>query len=435
MEATMEPNVLNHNLKAVDAAYPGLWPQQIRDQARKRFDEMGLPHSRLEAYRFTPVKDITKQKFDWPAQCGPVDIDHLAQHDLTDIPMLVMVDGHYNAALSQADQLPTGLQAQNLVDALNNPKPWLKDYLEGVTYDDAFHALNSAVIAGGLVLETADDVDAGTVHVLHAVSGAANSAHPRLIVRTGHGAKLTVIETFISAGTQQHFTNAVTDFVPAPSSQTMFYALPFESDAANLVHQIAAKLEQHATLTAHTVATGGNLIRNNFNIDLIGQGAHCSLHGLSLSRAQQLHDNHITMNHLSPHCTSDQYFKGIYDDHARGVFCGKVVVDKVAQQTDSQQQNRNLLLSDNARVDSMPQLEIYADDVKCAHGATTGQLDRDALFYLMQRGLTREIAREMLIYGFAHELLDRMQEAAVRTQIEAVLAERFNHVPGYGENL
>lgn len=434
MQATQDPSVLNHNLKAVDEAFPGVWVQSLRDQARTRFDELGLPNTRQEDYRFTPVRGITEQKFDWPAQSGLIDIDCLSQSDLGDVPRLVLVDGHFNAALSQLDRLPQGLEAINLVDALEDPKPWLKDYLDGVTYDDAFHALNAAVMGGGLVLESAEDVNAGAVHVVHVVSSAVNSAYPRLIVRTGMGAKLTVVQTFISAGQNMHFTNAVTDFVPAPSSNTTFYALPFENEEAMLVHQIAARVSEHATLTGHTAATHGKLIRNNFNIALVGQGAHCGLNGLSLSRGNQLHDNHVNMHHKVPHCTSDQYFKGIYDERARGVFCGKVVVDQAAQQTDSQQQNRNLLLSDDARVDSMPQLEIYADDVKCAHGATTGQLDRDALFYLQARGLNKDLARELLIYGFAHELLDRMQQDGVRAQIEGILAERFNHVPGYGEN-
>jgi Fe-S cluster assembly protein SufD len=434
METTATQIQLLTNLDAVNATIPGAWAQQLRNQAQERLDALGLPHPRLEAYRFTPVRDITKGNFQWPSQCGPVDIDTLNKHDLANIPKLVVVDGHFNAPLSQLEELPAGLHITDLSEAIQDPKPWLKAHLENEIIDDAFHAVNSSVIGGGLVLETDDDVNVGAIHILHAVSSSANSAHPRLIVRTGFGAKLTVIETFISASQQAHFTNVVTDFVPAPSSNTTFYVLPFENETALLVHNINARIDKDATLTGHTAMTDGKLIRNNFNIRLEGMGGHCSLNGLSLSRENQLHDNHINMHHKVPHCTSEQYFKGIYQDKSRGVFCGKVVVDIDAQQTDSQQQNRNLVLSDDARVDSMPQLEIYADDVKCAHGATTGQLDKDALFYLKARGLSHELAYELLIYGFAHELLERMEEGSVRTKIETILAERFNHVPGFGEN-
>jgi Fe-S cluster assembly protein SufD len=264
------------------------------------------------------------------------------------------------------------------------------------------------------------------VHLLFIASAAAPSvAQPRNLIVAGEDSRVTLIESYVTLNEGEYFTNAVTEIVAGKNAVVEHYKLERESEQAYHVAGIHVRQERDSRYTSHNVAAGGRLVRNDIRVALDGEGAECTLNGLTLARGRQHVDNHTRIDHFKPRGTSHEWYKGVFDGNSRGVFSGLVRVHPDAQKTDAQLTNNNLLLSDGAEADSRPQLEIYADDVKCAHGSTVGQLDPDALFYLRSRAVDEALARNMLIYGFASDILTRMNLAPVRAQLEDQLSQRW----------
>ena len=249
--------------------------------------------------------------------------------------------------------------------------------------------------------------------------------HPRNLIVAEPSSQVTVVETYAGLGDGVYFTNAVTEIIARENSVIDHYKIVREGGAAFHMATLQLHQERSSTVDAHTVCLGGILVRNDINTVLDGEGCECTLNGLYLVIGKEHVDNHLVVDHASPHCNSREFFKGILDGHGRGVFSGRIIVRKDAQKTDAKQTNRSLLLSQDARVESKPQLEILANDVKCTHGATIGQVSEEALFYLRSRGLSKEAARSLLVFAFAGECLDRVRIKPLRAQLETLLLARL----------
>ena len=259
------------------------------------------------------------------------------------------------------------------------------------------------------------------------------TAHPRNLIIAEKASQVTVLESYVSIADAAYFTNAVTELVLGEGAAVEH--VKFQDESRNAFHMAAvhAQLGRGCNLISHSIATGARLSRNNIRTALAGEGVECILNGLYLTRGDQLADHHMVVEHAQPHCNSHEYYNGILDGRSKGVFHGRILVRPAAQKTDAKQTNKNLLLSEDATVDTKPQLEIYADDVKCTHGATIGQLNEESIFYLRARGIGAETARRMLIHAFAGEIIERIRHAPAREELDKLVWERLEQNPRVGE--
>ncbi|HTU00565.1 MAG TPA: Fe-S cluster assembly protein SufD, partial [Candidatus Sulfotelmatobacter sp.] len=348
---------------------------------------------------------------------------------------LVFVNGRFAPALSSREPLPRGVRVESLARATVEDRGAVEAHLARYAdYErDAFRALNTAFLQDGafvaLPAGTALDVP---IHFLYlsAPNGEPVMTHPRNLLVVGDGCQASIVEDYVSLRDGVHFTNALTELVVGENSTVSHYLIAREAETAFNVSTLRSQQARSSSLTSHSVLLGGALVRRNVHPVLNGEGGECLLNGLFVPHGRQHMDNYMYVEHASPHCDSRQFYRGILDDHARGVFHGRIIVHKGAQKTDAKQTNNNLLLSENAQIDTKPQLEIYADDVKCTHGATIGQLDEEQLFYLRSRGIDEVAARAILLEAFASESLDRMNLEPVRRQLRALLQSRL---PGVAE--
>jgi Fe-S cluster assembly protein SufD len=287
----------------------------------------------------------------------------------------------------------------------------------------AFVALNTAFLTDGACVEIpARTVVQGVVHLMFLSAPAGGTrpamAHPRVLIVAGDGSQASVVESYAGPGGGRYFTNTVTEVALGEHAVVDHYKLQFESEAAYHVGAVHLRAHRSATFASHSIALGGALVRNDIVAVLDGEGAECTLNGLYLADAQRLVDNHTTIDHAQPHCGSREVYKGVLADRARGVFNGKIIVRPDAQKTDARQTNRALLLSEDAQINTKPQLEIFANDVKCTHGAAVGQLDDEAVFYLRSRGLDAGEARRMLIRAFVGDVVNRIPSDRLRSHVE-----------------
>src|SRR5208282_1469456 len=247
--------------------------------------------------------------------------------------------------------------------------------------------------------------------------------HPRNLIVAEENSQATIVEDYVSLGEGEALCNTVTELVAGDHSVVSHYMIEREHSQAFNVSTLRIQQGRTADVASHSVLIGGALVRNNVHPVLAGEGGECLINGLFIGTGRQHLDNYMLVEHASPHCSSRQFYNGILDGHAHGVFHGRIIVHKDAQKTDAKQTNRNLLISDTAQIDTKPQLEIYADDVKCTHGATIGQIDENSLFYLRSRGIDEASARTLLLVAFASECVERMKEGPVRTHVEKLVSE------------
>lgn len=390
---------------------------------RALFAELGFPTTRDEDWRFTPVKPITELNF----KAAPADATATVEGCVfaaIDGPQLVFVNGHYSEALSQVGELPAGVEVRPLL-AGECPAP--------PAPEDAFGALNAATVTDGPLINVADDVHFETpVRVYYLSTGSnGDTANVRGYIRAGANSQVTVLESW--SGTQAgYFNNATTELHAADNAQVEHVKFQDEHIGAFHVGGLHTTLGRDARVAHHSIAIGGRIARNNLRAHLNGTGIEAVLNGLYLPRSGQLIDHHMVVHHAQPHCDSHEYFNGILDDDARAVFHGRIHVHKGADKTDAKQTNKNLLLSDRATIDTKPQLEIYADDVKCTHGATIGQMNAEQIFYLRARGLDEESARRMIMHAFAGEIVERIQCAAAREELDRLVWNRLERLEGAG---
>lgn len=400
------------------------WLRSLRGRAAARFSALGFPTVRQEEWRFTNVSPIADTAFRL-AESAPTNAAELAGR--VRIPdtaaRLVILNGHFSPELSQIEALPAGLEAGSLARAIADNAPEAT-HLAQLAWEHApFVALNTAFLEdGAFIVIPANTVVDAPIHVIVINGGAGKTmAHPRTLIVTGANSRARVAQTFLGSAGECHFTNAVTEVSMGENAILDLYTDQREIDTAYHIAAINVHVQRNATFKSRAVTLGGKILRNDIFAVLAGEGAHVALDGCYLVDGERLVDNHTTIDHATPHCTSHELYKGILDGRARAVFNGRIIVREDAQKTDAKQTNRALLLSDEAQVNSNPQLEIFADDVKCTHGAAIGQLDEEALFYLRARGLTERDARDMLIHAYAGEVLEGITIDSLRCQLEREL--------------
>jgi Fe-S cluster assembly protein SufD len=341
---------------------------------------------------------------------------------------LVFVNGLFAKELSTMDVLPKGVKigslGAHLVESPENIEQHLGRYLN--IERDAFAALNSAFIEDGIYVEVPDGVvvEQPVYALLVTIPGPTPMMnHPRNLIVAGKNSQVTVVEDYVSLGEGTTFSNAATELIAGDNSHVEHYMIVREGDKACNFSTLRIQQGRNANVATHSLLLSGALVRNNVHPVLAGEGSECLINGLFMANGRQHMDNYMLVEHASPHCDSRQFYNGILNGNSHGVFHGRIIVHKDAQKTDAKQTNRNLLLSDDAQIDTKPQLEIYADDVKCTHGATIGQVDENALFYLRSRGLDEVSARHVLLLAFANECLERMKSRAVRDHLERLVVE------------
>jgi Fe-S cluster assembly protein SufD len=411
------------------------WARSLRLSAITRFEELGFPSTRNEDWHFTSVAPIADRDFApltaatshvSAAQLAPFTFGASGWHTL------VFVNGRYDASLSSAAELPDGVSVLPLARAYDELPLLLEEHVGRIASIDAhtFTALNTAFINDGAVVHVGKDVEvARPIHLLYvsdekAVDGV---AQPRNLIVLDRFAKATVIESYVTVarGAGPYFTNTVTEATIGEGATLTHLKLQRESAQAYHVGTLDVRQARDSHLVSFSFAIGASLSRTNVYTELRGEGCGATLNGLYLGDDRQHIDHQTRIEHVAPNCYSRELYKGILDGASHGVFNGKVYVHPAAQKTDGKQTNNTLLLSERAQIDTKPQLEIFADDVKCTHGATVGRLDETSLFYMKSRGINARTARELLTYAFAADVLETIELAEVREGLEAAVLRRY----------
>jgi Fe-S cluster assembly protein SufD len=402
------------------------WLRELRENSFARFCDVGFPTTHDEDWRFTSVSAIARTPFRLATGTK------ISEHELQQFRVqgaacqLVFINGHFVRELSVIEKLPVGVTVNGLAEEIEANsgavEAHLGQYLN--TQRDAFSALNTAFAEDGAYVHIRKGVVLEAPVYLLFISTASDQplmTHPRNLIIAEQESQATIVEDYVSVGDSVAFCNTATELVAGENAIVSHYMIEREHKQTFNVSTLRLQQGRNANVASHSVLLGGGLVRNNVHPVLAGEGGECLINGLFIGNARQHLDNYMLVEHASPHCGSRQFYNGILDDHAHGVFHGRIVVHKDAQKTDAKQTNRNLLLSDDAQIDTKPQLEIYADDVKCTHGATIGQIEENALFYLRSRGIDEISARKLLLLAFASECLDRMKPNPARDHVEKLI--------------
>ncbi len=404
------------------------WLSRLRKTAMERFAELGFPTTRLEDWRFTSVAPIAKTRFALAAPAPGVTLNELLRVPLADLggPRLVFINGRFAEQLSSIESLGESGSGGSLAGAVKSGDPLVSEHLaqHARCESQAFVALNTAFLEDGAFLRISKGaVIEKPIHIIYAAAGPAHpfAVHPRTLVVAGRGSQASIVESYFSLSDGVYFTNAVSEIVAGENAVIEHYKLQHESLRAFHVATLQMWQERSSSVTSHSISAGGALVRNDVNAVLAAEGAECSLNGLYIVSGDRHVDNHTAIDHAKPHCSSRELYKGILDGKSTAVFNGKIIVRKDAQKTDAKQTNKNLLLSSEATINTKPQLEIYADDVKCTHGATVGQLGEELIFYLRSRGIGYDDARTLLTYAFASDVTARMKAELIRTRLDELL--------------
>jgi Fe-S cluster assembly protein SufD len=395
--------------------------RRIREQAADRFNILGWPTTRAEDWKYTSLASLAK--IDWKSDRRQPEKDPISPFGDKPIAELIFVNGALHANRSTLANEHPGIRIVPIGEAMEN-ESFAQHFARYADYEKhPLTALNTAMWRDGAFIEIAPGtVVEGFIHLLF-VGDDRVAAHHRNLIVAGRGSQITVVESFFGKGT--YFTNTVTEIVAGDGAVVDHYKFENESLEAFHIGTVQIHQERSSSVTSRTIATGGGLVRNEIHAALTGEGASLSMEGLFVLSGKQHVDNHTVIDHVAPHCDSVELFKGILDENARGIFDGRIIVEPDAVKTNSRQTNKNLLLSETAIIDSKPSLEIHNDDVKCNHGSTIGQLDEEALFYLRARGIGAEEARNLLVYAFASEIVERMKIDVVRENAGRALFARM----------
>jgi Fe-S cluster assembly protein SufD len=407
------------------------WLSNLRRTAKERFRDVGFPAAR-DDWKYTNVAPILKVPFAPAAEAGPRRIESFGAADLAGRSgaQLVFVNGRYAAELSSVPPSAAGVEIASLRETLASRPEQVEPHLARIAREgNAFADVNSALLEdGAFVRIPAGLVLSEPIHLLFLSEPdfGPTVSHPRNLVIAEPGSQAVIVESWIGTAESLYFTNAVTEVILGEGSVLDFYKLERESTGAFHVATMEVLQKRDSTFNSHSITLGGALVRNDLNVRLDAPGASCTLNGLFLGSGTQHLDNHTKIDHAQPHGTSRELYKGIMSGRSRGVFNGKIIVRPDAQKTDAMQTNKNLLLSNEALVNSEPALEIFADDVKCRHGSTIGQLDETAMFYLRSRGIGEGEARALLVYAFASDVASRIRIAPLRALVESQLGLRLS---------
>jgi len=419
------------------AARGAPWLHRIRTAAIRRFAELGFPTTHIEEWKYTNVAPLTRIPFEPAAElpAGQVaETLHGRPFASLGACRAVLVNGRYCRELSSPGALPQGVRVCSLAEALETEPNLVEEHLARYASfeNHAFVALNTAFLEDGVFVRIPNGVALEQPLCLLSVSapdGRPAVSYPRTLILAGRDSQAEIIEGFLGLEDSLYFSNAVTEIVVGEGAVIGYAKLEAESDRAFHFGALHVRQERSSNFTSHSIGLGGSLVRNEVGVVLGGEGTECALNGLYLATGQQHVDNYTTMDHAQPHSTSHELYKGILDGQARAVFHGRIIVRPAAQKTDAIQRNKNLLLSEDAVINTKPQLEIYADDVRCTHGATVGQVDPDAVFYLRSRGIGDQEARSLLTYAFASEMIDRIKAGPLRARLGEALFARLNGGP------
>jgi len=406
------------------------WILQARRIALDRFAQAGFPSMRDEEWKYTSVAAIEKRAFTaMPNGAGPGGLESgIATHLFADLAghRLVFVDGRAAPALSLVGRLPFGVSVGTLGDMLERTPEALEPFLSQIHHQTIFGSLNTAFMSDGAYVHLPRGVVLEEpIHLLFVATSPNAAIHPRNLIVAEAGAQATVIEHYVGRDGVEYFTNAVTQIFAAEGAAVEHCKLQQEAAQGFHVGAIHAAQGRDSRFVSHSMAFGAALARNDITTQFDAAGCSATLNGLYVAGGRQHVDHHTRIDHAQPDGTSREYYRGVLDGRSRGVFNGKVIVHAGAQHTDAEQLNHNLLLSEGSEIDTKPQLEIYADDVKCTHGATVGQLDDAQLFYLRSRGVEEATARALLTYAFAQDVIDRIRIAPVRARLKQLLLSRL----------
>jgi len=420
------------------------WLRAIRKAAIERFEALGFPTQKHEEWKYTNLASFIRVPFKPAILARP---DGVVAEKLEPFGFgvlkgtkLVFVNGRYAPRLSYLRPLPEGARIQTIAEVLRQEPETLESHLGRYARfkDDSFVALNTAFFADGAYVEIPKNtVLEEPIHLLFVSTSkdVPTVAYPRNLIRLGAASQATVIETYTGWAPEVTFTNAVTEIAAGPASVLQHYKIQRESEDAYHVATMAVDQDRSSSVMCHSMSFGGAMVRNYVHTLFRAEGGSLGLNGLFMTHGTQQSDNYTRIDHAAPACTSVELYRGILDGKSRGVFNGNIYVRKDAQKTVARQVNKNLLLSKEAFVDSTPGLEILADDVKCSHASTIGQLDENAVFYLRSRGIDEEAARQILTYAFAADVVNQVKVAPIRIKLDQLILSRLPKGRGLGETL
>jgi len=419
--------------KQRDASLPE-WLIAHQREAFEAFNTTAFPTTKLEEWKYTSCAVIEKIAFspvpdDMSVELAEEEVKW-ASYKTQAWRRVVLANGRFQPGLSDLDNLPDGLEILPMEVALKERPEYLKKYLGKLVdaAENGFTALNSAFMANALLICVKKNAEIASRLEILSLSTEEAGGHfllPRTLIVAEENSKLQLVQNFASFSKTPVLNNSVTEIVVKAGARVDLYNIQRDAEHDFHIETTGVNIEKEGAFNSHCITLGGALIRNNLNIQLAESGARCSLNGLYLGHKKQHMDNHVFINHAAPQGTSTQLYKGILDDMARAVFSGKIYVKEGAQKTDATQTNKTLLLSEEAHVDTKPQLEIYADDVKCAHGAAVGQLDPDSVFYLKSRGIGEALASKLLTLGFVSEVIDQIELEPIREGLRNFLLSRL----------
>ncbi|MDX1629460.1 MAG: Fe-S cluster assembly protein SufD [Fulvivirga sp.] len=406
----------------------------VRKEAIAAFDKQGIPGTKHEEYKYTQVGKTLEKTFDFTkAPASPEitakDVDHYLIPEL-EANKLVFVNGVFSHELSEIISPENEIIIKDLATAFEEDQELINQYFskQAKVEKDAFVALNTAFSHHGSFIHVPKNAVVQKPVALYFINDASQDQsfnNPRNLFLAGENAEVTFLEDFNTSGEHESLNNIVTEIYVGANARVDYYKLQNNRDTAYHIGTTQVYQQRSSRFSAYTFTLNGAMIRNNLNIVVDAEGCESNLYGLYLLNGNTHVDNHTSVDHKEPNCLSNELYKGILDDKSHGVFNGKVFVRQVAQKTNAFQSNNNILLSDNAIMNSKPQLEIWADDVQCSHGCTTGQLDNEGLFYLRTRGLSEESARAMMLYAFAVEVVSKVKLPALKDFLEELISERL----------
>ncbi len=386
-------------------------------EAIRQLEEKGLPNNKHEDYKYCNIEAVIRKEFKELGQLfDDVSTNEINTYKLDGTLNLVVLNGNFNPELSDKI-ISNKFIVKSLKEITDNEKSLIATQANSKT--DSLIALNTMFSSNGFFLRTEKKTLITTpVHVIYITNNTTPSlSNSRNFIQVDDGSELTLIESFVHIGIKKHFFNYVSEKLVAQNSKLTCYTFQNEGKLSYSVHTNQVKLNKNARYSNSTFTLSGELVRNNHNIELAASNCEAHLNGLFITNGTQLVDNHTLIDHQMPHCESNELYKGIANGKSTGVFNGKIFVRKDAQKTNAYQSSKNILMSDEATINTKPQLEIYADDVKCSHGTSTGKIDIDALFYLKTRGISEENARKLLLHAFAHELIDKIEIDPLKEKI------------------
>ncbi len=405
---------------------------EIRSNAFHKFEKVGFPSKKMEAWKYTSLNTILKEDYSiFPATDKTVSLAEVKKYFIHDIDTykIVFIDGKYNSFLSETTHDSIDVCLMSSAFSKSKYKAVIENYFNKAAKEDNLTALNTAFTKEGAYIHIPRNVEVEKpIQIINFTTGAedATMTQPRNLVVVDQNAHVQIIERHQSLTDKAALTNSVTEIFADRHATVDYYKIQNDQTTASLVDNTYIEQQSESEVSVHTFSFGGNITRNNLNFFQKGEHINSILKGITIIEGKQHVDHHTLVHHIEPNCESHQDYKGIFDERSVGVFNGKVIVEKEAQKTNAYQQNNNVLVSDRSTINAKPQLEIFADDVRCSHGCTIGQLDEQALFYMQQRGIPKKEARGLLMYAFANTVLESVKIPQVKDRITKLIAMKLN---------